>query len=388
MTQHAHASPKISALIVAAGRGTRAGGETPKQWRPLAGKRVIDWTIEQFTSHPLISEVCVVLYADDFDLLEGQSDLILAQGGATRSASVLNGLHALKEHAPDYVLIHDAARATLPIDVLNEMIACAQKGIAAAPGIAIVDALWRAKDGPLVDHSVARDMLFRAQTPQGFPYAQILKAHESTTLQGTDDVEIARAAGLDVHIVAGHEDNIKITYPSDFDRAESILKGRSNAMDIRLGNGYDVHKFTDGDHVILCGIKVPHDRALLGHSNADVAMHAITDAIYGALAEGDIGRHFPPSDPQWKGAPSDIFLKHAVELATSKGFEISNIDCTIVCEYPKIGPHAAAMQDNLAQIMGIPANKISVKATTSEGLGFTGRAEGIASIATTALVAK
>jgi len=199
-------------------------------------------------------------------------------------------------------------------------------------------------------------------------------------------VEVARAAGLPVTIVTGSEDNLKLTYPADFARAEALLKGR--AMDIRLGNGYDVHAFTDGDHCWLCGVKVPHSKGLLGHSDADVGMHALTDAIYGALAEGDIGRHFPPSDPQWKGAASEIFLRHAVELAATRGFRISNCDVTLVCERPKIGPHAGAMQAALAAIMGLEPGRISVKATTSERLGFTGREEGIAAIATACLVTK
>jgi 2-C-methyl-D-erythritol 4-phosphate cytidylyltransferase/2-C-methyl-D-erythritol 2,4-cyclodiphosphate synthase len=232
--------------------------------------------------------------------------------------------------------------------------------------------------------TVDRAGLWRAQTPQAFRYAPILAAHLAHPGGAADDVEVARAAGLDVVIVEGEETNLKLTFPGDFARAEAILKGRD--MDVRLGNGYDVHAFCEGDHVWLCGVRVPHGRGLLGHSDADVGMHALTDAIYGALAEGDIGRHFPPSDPQWKGAASHIFLAHAIGLARSRGYELGNCDVTLVCERPKIGPYALEMQAELARIMGVDAGRVSVKATTSERLGFTGREEGIAALATATLV--
>ncbi|MBV1927360.1 MAG: 2-C-methyl-D-erythritol 2,4-cyclodiphosphate synthase, partial [Rhodobacteraceae bacterium] len=225
--------------------------------------------------------------------------------------------------------------------------------------------------------------LYAAQTPQGFHYDAIVAAHTAHGKDAADDVEVARAAGLDIAIIPGDPDNIKITTAGDFARAERILRGQ---MDIRLGNGFDVHRFGPGDHVVLCGIPVPHDRGLRGHSDADVAMHALTDAIYGALAQGDIGQHFPPSDPKWKGAASDIFLRHAVDLAGSMGFRLGNVDCTLICEFPKIGPHAVVMRQSLADIMGLRLDQVSVKATTSEKLGFTGRGEGIASIATATLV--
>ena len=252
----------------------------------------------------------------------------------------------------------------------------------AAPALPVTDALWRGDHGQ-VSGVQDRTGLFRAQTPQGFRFADLLAAHRAFQGDAADDVQVARAAGLSVQIVDGHEDNLKITHPGDFDRAEKILRGQ---MDIRLGNGYDVHRFGDGDHVILCGVKIPHGRGLQGHSDADVGMHAVTDALYGALAEGDIGRHFPPSDPQWKGAASEIFLRHAADLVRERGFQISNIDCTLVCEYPKVGPHAAAMQAEMARIMGLTPDRVSIKATTSERLGFTGREEGIAALATAALV--
>ncbi|MFZ0098979.1 MAG: 2-C-methyl-D-erythritol 2,4-cyclodiphosphate synthase, partial [Gemmobacter sp.] len=253
----------------------------------------------------------------------------------------------------------------------------------AAPALAVTDALWRGAEGA-VTGTQSRDGLWRAQTPQAFHYEAILAAHRAQGADAADDVEVARAAGLPVSIVEGDEDNLKLTWPGDFARAETILKGRR--MEIRLGNGFDVHAFTAGDHVWLCGVKVPHDKALLGHSDADVGMHALTDAIYGALAQGDIGRHFPPSDPQWKGAASHIFLQHAIDLASKMGFRLMNCDVTLICERPKVGPHANAMQATLATIMGVEGHRVSVKATTSERLGFTGREEGIAAIATATLV--
>ncbi|MGB4828333.1 MAG: 2-C-methyl-D-erythritol 2,4-cyclodiphosphate synthase, partial [Paracoccaceae bacterium] len=226
--------------------------------------------------------------------------------------------------------------------------------------------------------------LYRAQTPQAFRFDAILAAHRAHPGDALDDVQVARAAGLDVAIVEGDEDNLKLTFPGDFARGEAILRARS--LDIRTGNGYDVHAFCDGDHVWLCGVKLPHGRGLLGHSDADVGMHALTDAIYGALAAGDIGRHFPPSDPQWKGAASSVFLTHAADLVRERGFALSNCDVTLVCERPKIGPHAIEMASVLARIIGVDTDRVSVKATTSERLGFTGREEGIAALATATLV--
>ena len=252
----------------------------------------------------------------------------------------------------------------------------------AAPALPVSDALWKGADGAVIG-TTPRAGLFRAQTPQGFTLDQITNAHHLHPHDAADDVELALKAGMAVAITPGSEDNLKITFPADFSRAERIL---GTAMDIRLGNGYDVHAFGPGDHVWLCGVQITHEAGLIGHSDADVGMHALTDAIYGALAEGDIGRHFPPSDPQWKGADSAIFLAHAADLARERGFSFGNADVTLICEAPKIGPHAQAMQARLAEIMGVDATRISVKATTSERLGFTGRREGIAAIATAALI--
>lgn len=374
-----------AAIILAAGRGTRAGGDQPKQWQVLAGHRVIDWTLATFRDLPEIDRIVIVLHADDLALFTPPDGVTITAGGASRDASVRCGLEALAGQGITRVLIHDVARPCTPRKVIADVLAALDQAQAAAPGLAMTDALWRGQDD-LVTDIAPRDGLFRAQTPQGFHFDVLLAAHRAHPGGAADDVEVARAAGIGVVITPGHADNLKITTPADFVRAERILKGQGSAMDIRLGNGYDVHRFGPGDHVTLCGVEVPHGRGLVGHSDADVGMHAVTDALYGALALGDIGRHFPPSDPQWKGAESHIFLRHAVGLVLEKGFQISNIDCTLVCEYPKIGPHAAAMQAQMAVIMGIDPARVSVKATTSERLGFTGREEGIAALATAALV--
>ncbi|UWQ76771.1 bifunctional 2-C-methyl-D-erythritol 4-phosphate cytidylyltransferase/2-C-methyl-D-erythritol 2,4-cyclodiphosphate synthase [Leisingera sp. M658] len=373
-----------AALIVAAGRGTRAGGGTPKQWRPLKTRRVIDWTLEAFEKAGVDLTV-LVLSPDDtaaWGEFSGHPSLILAEGGAERATSVLNGLKALETHGVEKVLIHDAARPCVSSDLIQSILDALDEIPAAAPALAVTDALWTGAENT-VTGTQDRNGLYAAQTPQGFRFQNILAAHLSHPGGAADDVEVARAAGLDVAIIPGEPDNIKITRPADFTRAERILGAD---MDIRLGNGYDVHRFGPGDSVILCGVEIPHEKTLQGHSDADVGMHAVTDAIYGALARGDIGQHFPPSDPQWKGAASEIFLRHAADLAREMGFTLSNVDCTLVCEYPKVGPHAARMREVMAQILGIEADRVSIKATTSERLGFTGRGEGIAAIATAALV--
>jgi 2-C-methyl-D-erythritol 4-phosphate cytidylyltransferase/2-C-methyl-D-erythritol 2,4-cyclodiphosphate synthase len=250
--------------------------------------------------------------------------------------------------------------------------------------LALTDALWQGSQGK-VTGTQDRSGLYRAQTPQGFDFEAILAAHRAFEGDAADDVEVARAAGIDLAMVPGDPNNLKLTWPEDFTRAAALLGGQ---MDIRLGNGFDVHRFGEGDHVTLCGVAVPHEFGLTGHSDADVAMHAVTDAIYGALAEGDIGQHFPPSEDEWKGADSAIFLRHAVALAGERGFAIGNLDVTIICEHPKIGPHAQAMRARMAQLTDLSVDRISVKATTSEKLGFTGRKEGIAALASATLIAK
>lgn len=371
-----------AAVIVAAGRGSRAGGEVPKQWQMLAGQPVLAHTLAAFRGH--VDRLVLVIHPDDRVRASGLAgDAMLVAGGATRDASVRAALEALDGGDVTRVLIHDGARPLVDAGVIGRVLGALDSHPGAAPALPITDALWRGQDGRVAG-TQERAGLWRAQTPQGFRFDDILAAHRAHPGQAADDVEVARAAGLDVAIVEGDEANLKLTFAGDFARAEAILKGRG--MDVRLGNGYDVHAFTAGNHVWLCGVKVAHDKALLGHSDADVGMHALTDAIYGALAEGDIGRHFPPSDPQWKGAESHIFLRHAAGLMRDRGYELGNCDVTLVCERPKIGPHAGAMQAALAAILGVEEARVSVKATTSERLGFTGREEGIAALATACLV--
>ena len=375
-----NSSDHTVAIIVAAGRGTRAGGDLPKQWQMLNGQAVLAHTLAAFAGLPRV----LVIHPDDRARAEAiAGDAQIVEGGATRDASVMNALLALEGRGVAHVLIHDGARPLVSAAVINRVRGALEASPAAAPALAVTDALWTGTQG-LVSGTRDRTGLYRAQTPQGFHYDAILAAHRAHPGGAADDVEVARAAGLAVTIVEGDENNLKLTFPGDFDRAAAIMKGRG--MDLRLGNGFDVHAFCEGDHVWLCGVKVPHGKGLLGHSDADVGMHALTDAIYGALAMGDIGRHFPPSDPQWKGAESHIFLRHAAELARSHGYAIANCDVTLICERPKIGPHAEAMRTALAHIMGVEIGRVSVKATTSEQLGFTGREEGIAAIATAALM--
>lgn len=375
-----NSSDHTVAIIVAAGRGTRAGGDLPKQWQMLNGQPVLAHTLAAFAGLPRV----LVIHPDDRARAEAiAGDAQIVEGGATRDASVMNALLALEGRGVAHVLIHDGARPLVSAAVIDRVRGALEASPAAAPALAVTDALWTGTQG-LVSGTRDRTGLYRAQTPQGFHYDAILAAHRAHPGGAADDVEVARAAGLAVTIVEGDENNLKLTFPGDFDRAAAIMKGRG--MDLRLGNGFDVHAFCEGDHVWLCGVKVPHGKGLLGHSDADVGMHALTDAIYGALAMGDIGRHFPPSDPQWKGAESHIFLRHAANLAREHGYAIANCDVTLICERPKIGPHAEAMRAALADIMGVEVGRVSVKATTSEQLGFTGREEGIAAIATAALM--
>ncbi|MEX3315534.1 bifunctional 2-C-methyl-D-erythritol 4-phosphate cytidylyltransferase/2-C-methyl-D-erythritol 2,4-cyclodiphosphate synthase [Sulfitobacter sp. PS-8MA] len=372
----------IAALIVAAGRGRRAGGPQPKQWQPLAGARVIDHTLAAFEAMPQITEIVLVLHEDDMAQAPGftAKGITVTPGGAERSASVQRGLAAIRQ--ADKVLIHDAARPCVSAAVIHGVIDALASHPAAAPGLPVTDALWRGREERVIG-SQDRSQLFAAQTPQGFDLAAIRAAHAAYDGSAADDVEVARAAGLQVAITQGSADNLKITRPEDFARAARLLETR---MDIRTGNGFDVHAFGPGDHVTLCGVDIAHSHGLVGHSDADVALHTVTDAIYGALARGDIGQHFPPSDPQWKGARSDIFLRHAAELAREMGFTLTHVDCTLICEQPKIGPHVAPMRAAMAEMLGIEIDRVSVKATTSEGLGFTGRGEGIACMATATLV--
>ena len=382
---------KIAALVVAAGQGLRAGGGLPKQFRLLAGRPVLAHAIARLAQGCAPAEIVVVLapgcartYARDVaPHLEGLAAPVrLVEGGDSRAASVRAGLDACGTDIT-HVLIHDGARPLVSPGLVARVHAALTGHDAAAPALPLTDALWRAADGRVAE-IVPRTNLWRAQTPQGFALAAIRAAHARPGAEAAaDDVEVARAAGLDVVLVEGEEENIKITRAQDFARAARILE---STMDIRTGTGFDVHRFGPGDHVMLCGVAVPHGQGLLGHSDADVGLHALADALYGALAEGDIGRHFPPSDPQWKGAASEVFLAHAAGLARKRGFVITNLDLTLICENPRIGPHAGAMRARVAAIAGIAVDRVSVKATTTEGLGFAGRGEGIAAQAAATLL--
>lgn len=347
-------------------------------------------TIKAFDGHSSVAQIVVVIHADDAEVFTNacpvtQKPVLTVIGGGTRDASVRAGLAAVA--GCETVLIHDAARPLVSDAVIDGVLTALTTHEGAAPALAVTDALWRGE--VLVEGVQDRSGLWRAQTPQGFRLEAIRAAHAARTGPAADDVEVARAHGIDVAITQGDEANLKLTSPGDFARAEQHLatQKRKTTMDIRVGNGFDVHRFGPGDQVWLCGISVPHDRGLQGHSDADVGLHTLTDAIYGALAEGDIGTHFPPSDPQWKGAQSHIFLTHAVDLAASRGFTISNVDLTLICEHPKIGPHSGPMRARVAELLHIDVGRVSVKATTSERLGFTGREEGIAALATVTLVA-
>ena len=386
MTKPDHS--RVCAVLVAAGKGVRVGAGVPKQWRDLAGKTVADWTVSVFVAHPAIDDIVVVTNADDPDanaFLARWPDIISAPGGETRNASVQSGLTACPVGVT-HVLIHDIARPCVSSELITSVLNALKINQGAAPALAVTDALWTGVEG-FVAGTQDRTALYRAQTPQGFMLSAITSAHERFSGIAADDVEVAIAAGIDVQIVPGEEQNLKITTMADFDKAEALLaEPKDQTMDIRVGNGFDVHRFGDGDFVTLCGVEVAHTRGLQGHSDADVGLHTITDAIYGALAEGDIGQHFPPSDPQWKGAASFIFLEHARDLAATKGFLINHVDCTLICEFPKIGPHTLDMRRKVAELLNIDVDHVSVKATTSERLGFTGREEGIACIATATLV--
>jgi len=379
------AAPKIAFLIVAAGRGRRFGGPVPKQYAPLLGQPVLRHTLAHILKLPNICAIQCVIHPDDeadFWAAAPNHDAILApvHGGTERQDSVRAGLEALADHAPDFVAIHDAARPFLSSDPWDRIVEALGTYDGATAALPIVDSLRRSNDGT-VGETVERDGLWRMQTPQAFNYGAILAAHQKVKGQAlTDDTAIAEAAGLDVALVQGDEALFKITSSEDLTRAETHILNR--LPDIRTGQGFDVHQFEDGGKVILCGVDIPHTQKLKGHSDADVGLHALTDAILGAIGEGDIGDHFPPSDPQWKGAPSDTFLKHAADLVSTRGGVIAHLDITLICEAPKIGPHRAAMRETVGKMIGLDPARVSIKATTTEQLGFTGRKEGIAALAT------
>lgn len=375
-------------LIVAAGRGQRFGSTLPKQYARLGGVPVLRHSLITFLAHPGISLVRAVIHPDDRDLYDTAAEGLDAaepvSGGSSRQYSVRLGLESLEKADPDLVLIHDGARPFVSERVITRILDALRDGPAAIAALPLVDTLKRDRDGH-VNGTVDRHGLWRAQTPQGFRYDQILAAHRAAAGQDlTDDAALAELAGLPVALIEGAQENIKVTTQEDLEGGERWLRG-GQPNDIRVGQGYDVHAFGPGDHVTLCGVRVDHDAALVGHSDADVALHAVTDAILGALGAGDIGSHFPPSDPQWRGVDSAVFLTHARDLVHARGGRISHVDLTLICEKPKIGPHRAAMVGRLAEMLSLPGDRISVKATTTEKLGFLGRGEGIAAQATATL---
>ncbi len=378
----------VAAVVVAAGRGTRAGGDRPKQFRQIGDETMLRRTLSMLIDAPNVALVQPVIRPDDRELFEHAASALdvlpPAFGGATRQASVRAGLEALAPRQPDLVLVHDAARPFATPALIARAIAAAERTGAAVPALPVTDTIKAVDDGGFVAQTLERSRLRAIQTPQGFAFAALLAAHRKAAAQGrddfTDDAALAEWAGMKVSVFEGEPANIKITSAEDFIRAEQMHF--AHLADVRTGTGIDVHAFAPGDHVTLGGVRIAHSRSLSGHSDADVVLHAATDALLGALADGDIGAHFPPSDPQWKGASSDRFLKFAVERVKARRGRIAHIDITVVCEAPKIGPHRDAMRAKIAEIAGISLDRVAVKATTSEKLGFTGRGEGIAAYAT------
>jgi 2-C-methyl-D-erythritol 4-phosphate cytidylyltransferase/2-C-methyl-D-erythritol 2,4-cyclodiphosphate synthase len=372
--------PRFAALIVAGGTGSRMGRQMPKQYLSLAGKPVIRRTVEVFLGHPDIADVQVVIGPGHRELhdaaLAGLAVLPPVAGGATRQESVRNGLEALAARNPDGVLIHDAARPLVSPALIGAVIdALKGSADAALPLLPVSDSL-KHRDSSTRLRAVPRDDLYRAQTPQGFRFGAIREAHAKFANQiVTDDIALADLAGLHVASVAGEETNMKITTASDLELAERLLSART---EIHTGSGYDVHRFVPGDHVWLCGVEIPHERGLEGHSDADAGLHALCDAIFGAIGAGDIGQHFSPSDERWRDAPSRKFLEYAGALMRQRGGELVNCDVTLICEAPRIGPHRERMRETIAEILTVDVARVSVKATTTEGLGFTGRGEGLA----------
>ena len=375
----------VAAVIVAAGRGSRMGGDLPKQFQSIGDTSMLRRALAMFVEHQEVDAVQAVIHSDDLELYDEQTVrlglLPPVFGGATRQASVRAGLEALEPRQPDFVLVHDAARPFASAALISQAIASAKKSGAAVPALPVTDTIKSIDAGGHVSKTLDRNTLRLIQTPQGFAFPPLLDAHRRAQAQGrddfTDDAALAEWAGLKISVFPGEAGNIKITSADDFVRAQFAFLG-----DVRTGTGIDVHAFGPGDHVTLGGIKIPHDRALIGHSDADVALHALVDAILGSLAEGDIGAHFPPSDPQWRNAPSDRFLAFAIERVKARGGRIAHLDLTIVCEAPRIDRQRDAMRAKIATLAGIAIDRVAVKATTSEKLGFTGRGEGIAAYAT------
>ena len=377
----------VAAVVVAAGRGLRAGGDRPKQYRQILGESVIRPSLAALATHGDISLVQPVVHPDDAALYQtaiaGLDLLAAVPGGATRQASVRAGLEALAPRRPELVLVHDAARPFASAALITRAIAAARASGAAVPVLPVADTVKTVDAAGTVTGTVDRAQLRMVQTPQAFGFAALLAAHRRAQAAGrddfTDDAALAEWAGLKVTTFEGEAGNVKLTTTDDFMRAEAAkLAGLS---DVRTGFGFDVHQFGDGDHVMLGGVRIAHSRGLSGHSDADIVLHALVDAILGALADGDIGVHFPPSDPQWRGASSDRFLAFAVERLRTRGGRIAHLDITVVCEAPRIGPHRDAIRVRIAEIAGVPVERVGVKATTSEKMGFTGRGEGMAAFA-------
>ena len=367
--------PAFAAVVVAAGSGSRSGGA--KQWRALGGQPVIRWSVEALLKSGADDVVVVIpagVEAEATDALTGLSGWRTVTGGATRADSVKAGLAALGGAGDRTVLVHDAARPFLSAAVIERCVRALDGADGALPALPVADSLRRATDG-VVAGSVEREALWRAQTPQAFRLKTLTEAYAAWPADevATDEATVVERSGGRVRIVEGDARLMKLTYPEDFAMAEALVP-----RTVRIGQGYDVHRWGPGESVWLCGLEIPHDQTLIGHSDADAGLHALTDAILGAIAEGDIGDHFPPTDPQWKGARSDLFLKHAVGLVKARGGRLSNVDVTLICERPKVKPHRQAMRERLAEILELPLDAVSVKATTSEGLGFTGRGEGLA----------
>ncbi|UIJ74094.1 bifunctional 2-C-methyl-D-erythritol 4-phosphate cytidylyltransferase/2-C-methyl-D-erythritol 2,4-cyclodiphosphate synthase [Aurantimonas sp. HBX-1] len=382
-----------AAIIVAAGRGERAGqsAEGPKQYRNIGGIPVLRRTIEQFLAHSGIDRVAVVVHPDDRALLSAAlgnrlSQVMVVEGGPTRQSSVRRGLEALASAPePQTVLIHDGVRPFVDAALIDRTLAAVGATTGVIPAIAVADTLKRGAADGIIEATIDRRSLFAAQTPQAFPFAAIRAAHAAAAGEArefTDDASIAEWAGMSVRLVEGSADNVKLTTARDIALADERLKGTHRMIDVRTGNGYDVHRLTQGDHVTLCGVSIPHDGGLDGHSDADVGLHALTDALLATCGAGDIGDHFPPSDPQWRGAASHIFVEKAVAIVRGKGGRIMNADISLICEAPKIAPHREAMRQAIAAMTGLDLDRVSVKATTNEAIGFVGRREGIAAIAT------
>lgn len=373
--------PEIAAVVVAAGQGLRAGQPVPKQFALWRGRPVVRHSVERLLAAGC-KPIVVAIPAGGDELAEtalaGLNNVTLVAGGPTRQESVRKALEALHHRSPEMVLIHDAARPLIPAEVINRLISALDSHSGAIPVLPVVDSLAQA-DGDLMGDPARREMLRRVQTPQAFRFADILAAHRvwSGALTAGDDAQVARVHGLSVALVEGDEHLHKLTFASDF----------SGTAPVRMGTGFDVHRLADGEELWLCGVKIDHKQGLAGNSDADVAIHALVDAILGAIGNGDIGSHFPPSDPQWRGASSDQFLTHAVGLAAEAGYGVGNVDLTLICEAPKIGPHRQAMRERLAALLGVDVSSVSVKATTTERLGFAGRGEGIAAQAAAVLLA-